>query len=55
MSAPLITAPNWLNQMSIKIQMDKNNCSRKYYIAMKMNKILLYGTTWINLDIIMLV
>lgn len=26
----------------------------KYYIAMKMNKVLLYGTTWSNLKIIML-
>lgn len=43
-----------INQMSNKIQMDRNNCSRKYYIAMKMNKVLLYGTTWINLTIIML-
>lgn len=34
-----------INQMSIKIQMNRNNHSMGYYTAMKMNKVLPYETT----------
>lgn len=43
-----------INQMAIIIQMNRNNCSMNYDTAMTMNKVLPYGTMWINLEIITL-